>query len=988
MNTKNYEDYQKYCKPKLAGLLKSLKLDKEYITGEDCVLTTAEGKEVVDYIGGFGALLLGHNHPEISEFAADMIRKRTVMHSQVSVHPECAKLAHLLSDLTPGDVDYRTNFSNTGTESVEAAIKHAYKVHFDKVRIQYERLTRILNDFYYKMEEEKLDIPLPGGKTLVDFRDDLDEYNLTQLEEFQKHPAVIAFKGAFHGKTTSSLELTFNKSYREGYEGLSAIRPIFVDPREPERISELVAEDICTFIFPVLDGDKVELRPFKLTRIIGLIMETVQGEGGIRPLPESTLAYLADHHLSMKIPYILDEIQTGCGRIGSIYHYAQTPLKKIKPEYIILSKALGGGLVKIGATLIREDIYDQDFGILHTSTFGEDDFSAAVALKYLDILQRDEGKLLRDVVKKGAYLKNKLSELVLEFPDLVKEVRGTGLLLGVELTDLRNQSPFFRSSGKQGILSILIASYLLEYHGIRILAPLTTMLKGNPGKSRLSIIRIQPPVSISESQIDLLLTGLREVFEVIRRNNEFCLIAHLMECSVDKAKRTNPVCLKSKWPVQEEIRHIDSRTGFIVHPTNVKNLKEYYFPSFSKYTFDESLFPIWWNAISRFLEPIQVKKDFITSMDYVIENNLIFVPYLPEYITANKAPYLVKEMRDKVQDAVILAKELGDDNIPVSIVGLGAYTSIITKNGLTINDYEIGITTGNAYTTALTVQGILEGIEIQDIPLSTSKASVVGAGGNIGQVVAQLLSLRVGHLNLVGSGRKLSSKRLLAAKKSCLTEIFKHIRKEQANGCKPNNSVMGILGKEVFAIFGSDGEYATLLTKAFSLDCNGADSLSISVVLDKAFEFEIPGFATGRISVSEAIKSIADSDVVVLATNSHDENLVTPDKVKPGAIVCCASVPSNLPAEGWEDQLVFDGGLAKLPEESQIRFVGMPRGGNTYGCLAETLLLGFDGHNNSFSKGMLTTEMVIRTLEMANTYDFTLGDLKINKKKEVEPCSI
>jgi acetylornithine/succinyldiaminopimelate/putrescine aminotransferase/predicted amino acid dehydrogenase len=1004
MSSDGFEEYRKYCKPKLAELLSSLKLDKEYVRGQDCVLTTANGQEVVDFIGGFGALMMGHNHPEICDKAVDLIRMNSVVHSQVSVHADCAKLAKTLSSLTPGTASYCVNFSNSGTESVEAAVKHAYKVHFDKVRMEYERLTRVLNDFYYRIEGEKIDLPLPGSKTLVDFRDDLDEYNLGQLEDFQNHPGIIAFKGSFHGKTTSSLKMTFNKSYREGYEGLSALRSIFVDPREPERIPEILAEDVCTFLYPVLDGGKIELRPIKLSRIIALILETVQGEGGIRPISDSTLDYLANQHGHLNIPYIIDEIQTGCGRLGSIYSFSNTPLKSITPEYIVLSKALGGGLVKIGATLIREDIYDQDFGILHTSTFGEDDFSASIALKFLEILSREDGLVLRTAIEKGDFLKGKLQHLGKDFPDLVKEVRGHGLLLGLELTDLRNQSPFFRASGKQGILSILIASYLLEHHGIRILAPLTTMLKGNPGKNRLSILRIQPPVTISESQIEKLIFGLREVFEIIRSNNEFCLIAHLMNCKLSESDRRHPRRLESKWPVQDEARHIDSRTGFIVHPTNVKNLKEYYFPSFAEYSFDEEQFPIWWNAISRFLEPIQVKKDFITSNDFVIENSLVFVPYLPEYITAAKAPYLMKEMRDKVQDAVILAKELGDDNIPVSMVGLGAYTSIITNNGLTINDYEMCITTGNAYTTALTLLGLIKAAESQNLDFETCEVSVVGAGGNIGQVVSQLLSLRVGTVNLVGSGRKLSAKRLMAVKRDCLKEILLQIRKEREQGIDSANSAMGLLGKEVFSSLENcldlkshnSGEhninsaigYDALLAQVYSLPLGDDYASHFSSLCEALFQSEISGFATSRILVSEGLDSISESDMVVLATNSHDDKLVTAEMVKPGGIVCCTSVPANLSPEGWDNHLAFDGGLAKLPEDSRIRFVGMPRGGNSYGCLAETLLLGFDGHNHSFSKGVLSTEMVHRTLEMADIHGFALGELRMNEERDAKVCSI
>jgi predicted amino acid dehydrogenase len=105
--------------------------------------------------------------------------------------------------------------------------------------------------------------------------------------------------------------------------------------------------------------------------------------------------------------------------------------------------------------------------------------------------------------------------------------------------------------------------------------------------------------------------------------------------------------------------------------------------------------------------------------------------------------------------------------------------------------------------------------------------------------------------------------------------------------------------------------------------------------------------------------------------------------VKPGALVCCSSIPSNLSTEFEENlnrNLAFDSGLAQLPEGSRFDFVGMPGGRLTYGCLAETLLLGFDGRNHSFSKGAITSDQVYEILNMAETYGFSLGDIKLNNR--------
>ena len=136
------------------------------------------------------------------------------------------------------------------------------------------------------------------------------------------------------------------------------------------------------------------------------------------------------------------------------------------------------------------------------------------------------------------------------------------------------------------------------------------------------------------------------------------------------------------------------------------------------------------------------------------------------------------------------------------------------------------------------------------------------------------------------------------------------------------------------------------------------------------------------IEVAADYEALADVDVVVIATNSTDAALIQPSMVRPDAIVCCSSVPSNLHRDfaAASNTLTFAGGLARLPEDSEIRFVGLPRDGMTFGCLAETLLLGFEGYNHSFAKGVLHPSRVEATLAWAETYGFSLGPLTLDDK--------
>jgi acetylornithine/succinyldiaminopimelate/putrescine aminotransferase len=308
--------YDEYCKPKLADLLTAIKLDVEFTSAQGNYLSTKDGRRVLDFIGGFGATILGHNQSELVEETITALRQGIPVHAQSSLRGESARLAALLNRCTPPGHEYFVHFTNSGGESVEAAIKHAYKVQFDKVRREYERISRVLNEFYHSLDRSSLDVNLPNNsKDLTDFRDNLDEHNLTQFEAFQNNPVMVALKGSFHGKTSSALKVTFNKSYREAYEGLSAIRTAFISPDHPERLEELVAEHISVFYYPVLTGRQVSLRPIKMTRVIAFIFEILQGEGGMRPVPLRTLQYLAEVRQRVKVPFILDEIQTGCGRL-------------------------------------------------------------------------------------------------------------------------------------------------------------------------------------------------------------------------------------------------------------------------------------------------------------------------------------------------------------------------------------------------------------------------------------------------------------------------------------------------------------------------------------------------------------------------------------------------------------------------------------------------------------------------------------------------
>ena len=957
--------YARYCRPKLGDLLSSLKLDKTYDRAKDQYLYEGD-TAYVDFVAGFGSIVLGHNDSDMSKALRDFLEGERPVHAQGSIRGQSAQLAQLLSELTPGSQEYISHFANTGAEGVEAAIKHSYKVMLDAVNDLYEEVSKQLNNFFHENNLNEDNIVIPNGKSLIDFRDSLDEYNLAEFEKAQNQPVYLALKGSYHGKLTSALKVTSNKSYREAFEGLSGIKPYFLDRQGLENFDVLLDDLAVTFLSPVLIGNRIEFKEKRILRVAGFLCELVQGEGGIHVIPEATLAKIKALHAEHRIPLIIDEVQTGCGRLGSVYHYGQTVLADAAPEYVVVSKALGGGLVKISATLIRSDIYDQDFGILHTSTFSEDDLSATVALAFVQKITAPATFV--DFAEKSDYVFNGLQALQQRHPTVIKEVRGTGLMFGIEFHGLDQFSPFFRTAGKQGILSLIIASYLLHYHQLRILAPISTILKGNHGRKRSSVMRVQPPLCISKADCDRLFVALDEVCAVIEQQNEFLMVAHLFGAPASAAQRTAPQTFSNKYPIRlaGENSHIDARTGFVLHPTAVSYLVDYFFTSFCAYDWDQAGFTTWWNQVSRFFDPALVQQDCVSSNDYIVQNSMFMVPYLPEYFKTAQG-FEQKEIRNKIQDAVTMAKEIGDDNIPVSIVGLGAYTSIYTDNGQFIRDYEVPITTGNSYTAALMVQAVIKAASQLNLDFTQARVAVVGAAGNIGLASTVMLSSLFGNMTIIGRDEKTSQLRLNASRRQIIKDMLVLLGALLAEGDQPApGSVMAALQE-------------LLLEKGY-IDENGlsADLQNSVALIDELLSADL-ALRVGDFS------DLAQAEIVIVSTNSPDPELIKPAMVQPDAIVACVSVPSNLSSqfnqlrqEGRGYQHVFDSGLAKLPEGSVIRFVGFPEGTNAFGCLSETIMLGFEGTNSSYSKGNIQPRQIYELIRMQNSHGFQLGDLELN----------
>jgi len=294
---------------------------------------------------------------------------------------------------------------------------------------------------------------------------------------------IIYCRGSFHGKSLGALSVTGREKYKK-----------YFGPMVP------YAEEV-TF------GDIDELKDVlkKYNDIAAFIVEPIQGEGGIIVPPRNYLkevrAVCTDHQVLL----IVDEVQTGFGRTGYWFCCQE---EKITPDIMCLAKSLGGGIMPIGAYISTEAVWRRGYGslekcLLHTSTFGGNTFAAAAALATLEVIEEEE--LPRRAMEKGEYFLSKLKQLKEKYP-LLKDVRGKGLMLGLEFAEIKN--PLI-----QKVLTNSNSETLNEYIGGMIASELannfqiiTAYTLNNP-----NVIRVEPPLIITYEEIDYFVESLEKI---------------------------------------------------------------------------------------------------------------------------------------------------------------------------------------------------------------------------------------------------------------------------------------------------------------------------------------------------------------------------------------------------------------------------------------------------------------------------------------------
>ncbi|WP_424210800.1 aspartate aminotransferase family protein [Streptomyces sp. BI20] len=503
------------AEPFLREVLGSAGLAVEYVRaeGNTLYLRGENGAEeaVVDFAGGYGSVLLGHHHPEISALAHRLITEGTPVHAQFSRHPYANRLANALNRILHRELDtdepYFAIFANSGAEAVEAAVKHAELdrgMRVEALRAEAAELTAaalaaVTAGAATLPEELAARFELPADLAPEDRAAALDAaVTARNAESTARPPLFLALEGGFHGKLAASVQLTHNEGYRAPFRSLAA-QARFVPADRLERLAEIHAEERGTLEhLAVVDG-RVEVREVEFPVFVAFLVEPIQGEGGIRVLTEEAAREIQAFAEAIDCPVLVDEIQSGMGRTGSFL--ASAPLG-LRGDYYTLAKTLGGGIAKTSVMLVRQARYRREFEIVHSSTFAKDSFSSTIALKVLELLEAEDGRLYGQAAERGDALRAMLDSVAADHPDVVAEVRGRGLMQGLEFRDQSGSgSPEISGAAQGGLFGYVLAGHLLRAHRVRTF----------PTASAVNTLRFEPSLYLSDAEIAQLEAGLRDV---------------------------------------------------------------------------------------------------------------------------------------------------------------------------------------------------------------------------------------------------------------------------------------------------------------------------------------------------------------------------------------------------------------------------------------------------------------------------------------------
>lgn len=942
-------EYQSYCKPSLAAALHSVGLDYSFHRAEKQYLYryNDEGKEeaVLDLLGGYGAVILGHNDPDLIQVLQNQLYQQNVFHNQFSLRQGAANLAAYINPILQRETGWHEKFlcafTSTGAESVEIALKHAEINRGHKLDTIEETCHQHL-DKAQQLKNPQWDIADNVLNLHPRFLNLPKEERLSWIRK-ENHkkllgpPVFIVLKQAFHGKLNLTIQLTYGEMYRHPLRRLG-LNTKFIDPEKlnDTTIQEIIEHQQAYYIDITTRANKITLQLKTYPLIAALLVEPVQGEGGVYCLTDTQAQQLNKLARDHQIPLISDEVQSGCGRCGSFLAGSQIGLK---PDYVVLSKGLGGGIAKIGLVAIREATYVHGFDLLQSSTFGEDDWSARVAHKFIEKLYANEGHLFRHIKKYGEKLGLSLSILQARYPDIITEVRGKGLLYGIEFSDFNNaQSILVKTTAYQGAIGYLVTGHLLVRNSIRVAPPAS---QGN-------VIRIEPTIQLNNDNINDLHESLEKICLALRYQDTGYLLSYL----VDNDSYQQPKDYRSWYRdlgFQSTEGQADYQVAFINHLISSDWIKDVdpslnYFTAqqtedlLNRLSFDRRVAPF---------APVRIQSLTGKTVDFTLYPINATSQQISNMLASNE----LDTLRSAIDDRLVAAREDG-----CTIAGLGMFTSIITNNGKAVKTAGIHLTTGNSLTVAMAAEAIQSAIKREKRCIHS--AAVIGAAGNIGSVYSLLIAEYCPSLILVGSGRLGSIKRVM----NTAYEVYKQ-------------SLLSLVNKQARGIAESLSPYAR---DNLWLEPSFYQNQQAGQRIYEWFEQHAPEHHP--VKVTDNLDAISIADLLVCSANAA-EAFISPENLKQNVLICDIAVPHNISDDLLQqrpDIHCLRGGIVKTPhgESLDSRARAYLKAGEVYACMAETIVLGLENYQQHYSYGNISTEQVKTIMAYSLKHGFTLSSNK------------
>jgi 4-aminobutyrate aminotransferase / (S)-3-amino-2-methylpropionate transaminase / 5-aminovalerate transaminase len=371
-------------------------------------LWDVDGKRYLDFVGGIGVLNVGHNHPRVVAAVSEQLREISHACFQVVAYEPYIALAAKLNQLVGGGEAYKTVLFTSGAEAVENSIKIA--------------------------------------------------------RGFTNRPAVIAFRGGFHGRTLLGVTLTgMSQPYKQNFGPFAS--DVFHVPY-PNAYRGVSTADALAALEEVF---ATEAAP---ERVAAIIVEPVQGDGGFLPAPPEFMRALRDVTARHGIVLIVDEIQAGFGRTGKMFGFQHSG---IQPDLVTVAKSLAGGL-PISGVVGKAEIMDAPAPGGLGGTYGGNALACAAALAVIEAFEQED--LLARGEHLAARLRDGLEKLQQKY-QCIGEVRGLGFMLAIEIVaDRSGKAPDAalaqRIIDESRIGGLLVIKCGVNRNVVRFLAPLVT----------------------------------------------------------------------------------------------------------------------------------------------------------------------------------------------------------------------------------------------------------------------------------------------------------------------------------------------------------------------------------------------------------------------------------------------------------------------------------------------------------------------------------